>query len=590
MTEQIKKTHKWQRRTIISLAVIVTAVALFYLEEDWRGKRAWEQCKSEMEAKGWVLDWDKFLPKSVPDDQNFFTASTNILRRFKKAQTDSEIALALSNISNKWLRIEFEFPAFVTTRTNPLLVAELNLSSPGNSPAASGQNSDRLKLGEPTTPGQLQAILQKTLGRSVIGAAGFIFSERSLSNLTATQISLNAETAPTLTELAQLVPENLCSNLGVLQVMATEDRHVFHILLTKTKVTTAADYLKWSEQFEPALDQIREALKRPYAILPGDYSVPHLMPIPNFVVLRSLAQLLGQRAQCHFLLHDPEAALRDVTLIHDICRILQKPPGSGPETLVEAMINVAIHGLYAATIADGLRLGEWQEPQLVALQNQLQTIDLAPWVEAAFHQALAGGVRTLQLSPAYKIALLFNPIDHLWDRLQDPLYLFLRFAPKGWVYQNEVNLTYFESRVLDGIDLTNQTISPGIVERTDGATHNRLAKKSPFVILCSFFTPNCTAAIRTTAYNQPVVNEAQIACALERYRLAKGEYPPTLDTLVPAFIEKLPHDLIGGQPMHYRKTDDGKFLLYSLGWNEKDDGGIKGTINSNSGDWVWLDF
>ena len=43
-----------------------------------------------------------------------------------------------------------------------------------------------------------------------------------------------------------------------------------------------------------------------------------------------------------------------------------------------------------------------------------------------------------------------------------------------------------------------------------------------------------------------MANEAQIVCALERYRLAHGEYPGTLDALSPQFIEKIPHDIIGG--------------------------------------------
>ena len=66
-------------------------------------------------------------------------------------------------------------------------------------------------------------------------------------------------------------------------------------------------------------------------------------------------------------------------------------------------------------------------------------------------------------------------------------------------------------------------------------------------------------------------------------------FPETLDMLVPDFIEKIPHDLIRGQPLKYRRTDDGKFLLYSIGWNEKDDGGTPAkTLNDNEhGDWVW---
>jgi hypothetical protein len=65
---------------------------------------------------------------------------------------------------------------------------------------------------------------------------------------------------------------------------------------------------------------------------------------------------------------------------------------------------------------------------------------------------------------------------------------------------------------------------------------------------------------------------------------------------VPQFIEKLPHDIIGGQPLHYRRTEDppsqgsgaasGKFLLYSVGWNETDDDGTT-SDKMDQGDWIW---
>ena len=41
-----------------------------------------------------------------------------------------------------------------------------------------------------------------------------------------------------------------------------------------------------------------------------------------------------------------------------------------------------------------------------------------------------------------------------------------------------------------------------------------------------------------------------------------------------------------------RKTANGKFVLYSVGWNEKDDGGViatnkDGNPDRNHGDWVF---
>jgi hypothetical protein len=43
----------------------------FYAEEDWRGKRAWDKFKQGWEAKGETFDFARFIPPSVPDDQNF---------------------------------------------------------------------------------------------------------------------------------------------------------------------------------------------------------------------------------------------------------------------------------------------------------------------------------------------------------------------------------------------------------------------------------------------------------------------------------------------------------------------------------------
>jgi hypothetical protein len=104
--------------------------------------------------------------------------------------------------------------------------------------------------------------------------------------------------------------------------------------------------------------------------------------------------------------------------------------------------------------------------------------------------------------------------------------------------------------------------------------------------------PALGRAAEKCARAQSSVDLARIACALERYRLANGQFPDTLEALVPKFIEKLPYDVIGGQPLKYRRSDDGLFVLYSVGLNETDDGGQivltkSGNGEINKGDWVW---
>ncbi len=449
-----------QGRALTGLAALATFVAVFYLEEDWRGWHAWQKCKSELEAKGAVLDWSKFIPPPVPDDQNIFKAP-------KMAE---------------W------------------------------------------------------------------------FTGRGMRDLS---------------ERLQSTNYNLTTSVGA----ATN-------LIATTE--TARAYLAWSDQFQPDFGLMRRALKRPYARMDGDYSVPYEQPIPNFLTVRSVAQTLAQRAHCYLLLNQPEQALRELTLIHDMCRLLEAPPTGKPMTLVAAMINVAVTGLYVEVITEGSQRRVWQEPQLAALQNQLREEDLLPFVLEAFRSEPAAVCRNFEIAPLPKLfSMKFMKIN--WSLLM----------PRGWVYQNMVNLAVLHQKSLRGFQLANNMVSPRLFEDASRDIHNFFAHKWPYRFLAAIATPNYLKAQQTTLYDQTMINEAQIVCALERYRLAHGEYPEKLDALVPQFIEKLPHDIIGGGPLIYRPTSNGKFLLYSIGWNETDDGGKESPSSPNGGDdftkgdWVW---
>ncbi len=67
---------------------------------------------------------------------------------------------------------------------------------------------------------------------------------------------------------------------------------------------------------------------------------------------------------------------------------------------------------------------------------------------------------------------------------------------------------------------------------------------------------------------------ARVGLALERYRMAKGEYPATLAELAPEFLREVPLDIFTGKPLLYR-TEPGGATIYSVGPNLKDDGGVE---------------
>jgi hypothetical protein len=70
---------------------------------------------------------------------------------------------------------------------------------------------------------------------------------------------------------------------------------------------------------------------------------------------------------------------------------------------------------------------------------------------------------------------------------------------------------------------------------------------------------------------------ADLALPLGAYRARHGQYPASLDALVPEFIEELPRDWFGTEPYRYRREGEG-FFLYSIGPNGKDDHGLNDAL------------
>jgi hypothetical protein len=90
-----------------------------------------------------------------------------------------------------------------------------------------------------------------------------------------------------------------------------------------------------------------------------------------------------------------------------------------------------------------------------------------------------------------------------------------------------------------------------------------------------------------------------VGIALELYRRKHGEYPPSLQTLVPEYLPQIPADRITSEPVKY-KLQNGKPLIYSVGADRDDDGGrpppgknswiaaaqIVHGVKAADGDWV----
>jgi len=185
----------------------------------------------------------------------------------------------------------------------------------------------------------------------------------------------------------------------------------------------------------------------------------------------------------------------------------------------------------------------------------------------------------------------YFPPDDMDRYLPFLTVLISRLIPGGWFYQNEITTARMYQPLLPG---TNETILVDSMRRAGNASNAESEHPSPYNMIALMVRCNLASISKRFVFAQSSLDLARTACALERYRLAHGGYPETLDVLAPQFIGQLPLDIINGQPLHYRRTDDGQFVLYSIGWNEKDDGGIvklheppSVAVDLDAGDWVW---
>ncbi len=578
------------RRWLFAAVCLATLIGLFYAVEDWRGKRAWEQCRRELEAKGAVLDWNAFIPPSVPDDQNIFKAPKMTQWFVRGPRSDwfrDDKAKAPKEIA----------PFTARQGSDPgdkdVLVAEVDVVAPTTA-SDSKHGSGVLRFEDPAAGDQAAKLLAAATGPCAEGPTACVIVGRPLDQIKPARLVIEAEAAPSVGALKALFTRSPVRQAPLavpggnyLQVRAAGS-NLFRVWLPRS-VYSATDYLAYTQPTEADFDVMRQGLQRPFARIDGDYQRPYERSIPNFVRLRTVAQMLAQRALCYLLLGQPEAAWHELAPVRGVCLMLEGKPASNAPTLVEAMIDVAITGLYTAIIQDGLARHAWREAELAAMQQQLEQVNFIPLLNRSFHAERAATCRTLESTPPSELVKLFGfggEVRFWLDRLKDPRYLLVRVAPRGWIYQNMCVGAPREQVLLEALDVPNDQVMPSKHDSVIGQLGAALRRNSPYSFLAAAALPNFVKATQTMARNQTLANEAYIACGLERYRLAHGQYPETLDALVPQFAAKLPHDIIGGQPLKYHRTADGQFLLYSIGWNEKDDGGVPGKTVAE-GDWVW---
>jgi hypothetical protein len=113
----------------------------------------------------------------------------------------------------------------------------------------------------------------------------------------------------------------------------------------------------------------------------------------------------------------------------------------------------------------------------------------------------------------------------------------------------------------------------------------RSTRISPLATVAYTMIPGYANICRQDAGDRALTDVVRCAAAVKVYELRTDRLPDALTDLVPDPLPKAPVDEFSGETLRYEKRGDG-FVVYSVGQNQIDDGGVESTDNQ-SGDIVY---
>ncbi len=355
-----------------------------------------------------------------------------------------------------------------------------------------------------------------------------------------------------------------------------------------SQAQAATGILDGFKPYQAQMDEIQAASRRPHSrfnVLYETKNPPNIL-LPHLAVIKREAILFQVRASAEIKLGQPDAAAADIKTAMYISGAVASEP-----FVISHLVRIAIAQIALEPLWVGLAEHKWSDAQLADYEQYLAQIDLLTACSSTIRGELAMTIVTMDS--------MRNNTLRAGDVLSsDEVGVALGLLPSGWFYQNTVNIArLYEDYALPPLDPGAHRILMDKATLFGQADRELTRGFRPYRMFAMLLFPSMSGFTMKSAVAQVRLDEAIIACGLERYRLKNGQFPETLEALKPAFLDKLPNDVITGQPLIYRRKDDGGFLLYSIGWNNKDDGGKTVATSKNNvrqdltaGDWVWPEY
>jgi ABC-type Na+ efflux pump permease subunit len=292
---------------------------------------------------------------------------------------------------------------------------------------------------------------------------------------------------------------------------------------------------------------------------------PNLEPI---LTLERLHLLFQARACASLALGGETEAADDVLAGLRLVRLARQRPDTRSTTRVQALLTCSLQPLW-----EGLSEHAWTEAQLAAFQRELASFDLLGDYTNAVRRVVLAHIEVWSAIPdraSRHKALAPSETSYM----SEPVWQLL---PRAWWFESCIQLYEAGRNAIEQVDVGGGRIQQGM--NWSDLSGLPLDSPSQELLQQSWWWG---ANPQSVAFAQTSVNQAILACALERFRLTNGVYPETLEKLVPALLDRVPRDAVSGRPMIYQAVAGGSFILRGVGPN-----GIDDRKQAASDDWLW---
>ncbi len=347
------------------------------------------------------------------------------------------------------------------------------------------------------------------------------------------------------------------------------------------------------------LAEIRETLTRPHLDFHLDFSLGFSVLLPHLAKYKGLAQYVTRTVLVQLRQGDLTSASDNLHALLRFAHLATEEP-----LAVSQAVQMAVTQIAMAATWEALQTPGWNEQQLARMQRDWETLNFilpmknALGMERAIMQQFFAKARqSLQElnqveSPnsgnktgsagedvAKGISLLYWQI---YASYSDELhYLHVIQIPMAYLDKIQSGTAYGPAFA---------ELKPAFERFSSAVSHAGMDH-----YLTRQFTPSYENLLAKITRAETARRLVVTAIALERYRRLHAKSAPNLAALSPQFLTAIPQDPLDAKPLRYHPGTNGIFQLYSIGEDNRDDGGdakprqIKSSQWSlfDGRDWVW---